>query len=349
MTQKKTLYELLQLQPDAQDADIQAAYDRLMQAPPSASPGATHEDRQLHERVLRVAYSTLMNPQSRAAYDAELAARRLPAHGLSLVPVEPAAGLAPPTALRTDAMLLRAEAIALRANALELKASALDAGVPGAAGAAVMPDAISGARLGAMSGAQPFSPPPPRYPPPVARYAAAPAEPPSHLPLLLSWLSGSIKHVLLALGTLVVIGLGVQTFHAPSRTESAEAQEKIYLQEYYQTHGVRPANMAEARMLDEQRRREAEAQRQQQEAKRQRQEAEREQAAQEARDRQAATWALYRAEQANRSLQYAEEQARVNREVEERRRAEAQRSAEEAERRRLERQQYEWRRTLERR
>jgi len=338
MAQKKTLYELLELPPDAPEADIQAAYDRLTQALQTLPPGLSHEDRLMQERVLRVAHSTLMNPQSRAAYDAEQAARRPAAGGLALVPVDQAGGSAQPSALRTDAMLLRAEAIALRANALELKASALDGTAPPAA--AVAPPSVAPNRVLT------------HYAPPVPRYSLPPVEPSSNLPLVLSWLSGSIKHVLLGLGTLVVIAMGVQAINSPSRqTSEAQraAQEKIYLQEYYQTYGVRPANMAEARLLDEQRRREADAQRQQQEAKRRQQEAESARDAQDARDRYAADSALRRAEQASRTLQYAEDQARITREVEERRRAEAQRSAEEAERLRIQIQQYEWRRTLERR
>lgn len=350
MAPKKTLYELLQLQPSADDAEIRAAYARLTQALQDQEASLGHEAVQQQGRVLRVAFHTLINPQSRAAYDAEQAARKAPDSGLSLVPMSPAAGASPEaTALRSDAMLLRAEAIALRANALELKANTLDGGMPGAAG-------MGG--VGGVGGVGGGAATPPGYAlasrtPGALITFPEPAPRTGGLPPLLDGLSGSTRRILLWVGTLVAVGMLLQmcSVYTVNKTgaqyaeERRLAEEKAYLQEYYQTHGVRPASMAEARQLDEQRRSEEAAKRQQQDAERQK-------SYDQAREQYQQQDAQRRADEITRNLQETEEQARERvryaQEREEQRRLEAQREREESERRRLEAQQAEWRRTLSR-
>jgi hypothetical protein len=302
MAIKKSLYEILQLAPDASFAQIRASFESLCQSLEAQQPDLPPEDYITQLRLLKLAHSTLATPLSRDAYDAYLASRQAAARAPSdaLVPTPPAGRSA--AEIRAEAMLMRADAMSLRADAMGIRADGLLGDVPAGAGLA--------------------SP-------------------------LWSRLLASSKTALLTLGTLAAIGMVVKivllfTLSRPSDDAGARerASEKVYLQEYYQTWGVRVANRAEAEALDAERRTREDSsrtQRQKEEEKVRMEKAERE-FEEESRRRGA---------QVSAELQFAEEKARLAQVQEERQLEQARQVKEEAERRRIEAEQAKWRRILE--
>jgi curved DNA-binding protein CbpA len=121
---KPTLYELLGVPKSAGAPEIRAAYRTRMDALESqrrTMPAAEFDDQ---AQLLRLAFSTLVDPVSRDGYDETLeAAERRQALTPSAAQTDPAVASAD---VRAEAMSLRADAIALRADALLLKA-----GLPG--------------------------------------------------------------------------------------------------------------------------------------------------------------------------------------------------------------------------
>lgn len=115
----------------------------------------------------------------------------------------------------------RADALALRADALALRADAIQTR------ADVEPQTVAVARL------------------------------------LASGTLKTVSYVTRAIGVLVIVGFGSfmltrcngDSSEARRAVLDAKAQEKTLLQEYYNTHGVRPANMAELELLNAERRR----------------------------------------------------------------------------------------------
>lgn len=221
----------------------------------------------------------------------------------------PAAALAlvplPEAAVPHDPHALQAEVLSLRADALALRADALAAR----------------ARAGA---------------------------PPIGLEPLRKGLSGTVRAVLIALGTLMAASLVFQLMMGGFRrgsTPDGSAAEKVMLQEFYQTHGVRAASRAEAELLEaELRRKENEARRAEQET--QRTEEERRRAQDEER-----RWL----ERAGEQVRQSEENARLagereaqQIEYEQARRREAEQRQAEAERWRIEREQQKWQEVLRR-
>lgn len=303
MAPKKSLYEILEVPAHATYAEIRASYERLVQALDGRQPALNRDDHTLQMRLLRVAYNTLATPSSRDAYDASLAVRHEPAPpGTALLVTPPAAGSASPSVMRADALMMRAEAIALRADALGLKA-----------------DLLSGQAQPAVSD----------VPPVVAR--------------LLRY----AKRTLLTLGTLAAIGMVLKVVFLLSLSQQpggvvvtpGPADDKAFLQEYYQTYGVRPANREEAALLDAERRKNEEARR----AQKQQEDAARHA---ELAQRRFEEDARRRGEQASIELRYAEERARQAQQEEERQREYEARAKEEAERERAEAMQERWRQEL---
>lgn len=299
MTQKKSLYEILELPQDATYPDIQAAHEKLLQSLESRQSSLSLEDYKLQARLLRVAHSTLSTPSSRDAYDAHLSLRQetlKPGSALQVTPPPNASA----AALRADALLARAEAMALRADALGLKADIVSA-YPGA-----------GLGTGGSGTA--------------------------------SRLLASFKTVLLTLGTLVALGMILKVVfltmasRPPAEAGNARSQaaEKVFLQEYYQTHGVRPASRAEAELMDAARRKSEEAQKAQRQLN--------DTAAQA--EQKFEEESRKRGEQVSIELQYAEQKARLAQQQEERQKEEEQRMKAELERRRIEAEQAKWRRSL---
>lgn len=312
MSRKKSLYEILQVAPDAPYADVRASYQRLLLALQAQVATLEPESYKLQQRLLQVAWSTLSNPQSRDAYDASQAVRQEPvaaSPALALVPMQPPAEA---VHLRADAMLLRAEAMALRADALGLRA---DAATP------------------SLASRTPFTP---------AADSSA-----------LSGLGPSLRRILAALGAATALLAAFKlvfwlwTPHPleVSGTARQQAEDKVFLQDYYQTYGVRPANRAEAAALDAARLDKQNAQKAALAAQNaQRKAIDSEKKFEEESRR--------RAEQVSTELHYTEEKARMAAQEEERRQRydrETERArAEEAERRRTQAQQAEWQRTLSR-
>lgn len=70
---KKTLYEILEVSPDATDADIRDAYQRLSQRLESGESGLDHAEASFQLTLLKQAFWTLSDNMQRLAYDASLA------------------------------------------------------------------------------------------------------------------------------------------------------------------------------------------------------------------------------------------------------------------------------------
>jgi hypothetical protein len=245
--------------------------------------------------------STLVDPASRLEYDTKLAGSRradLPTEpmGLALVPFAPQPEAV--TNARADALSLRADALSLRADAMLLRAG-LDAPATGAAE--------------------------------VARTVA-------------SGTVSALKYVARAVGLLVLMAVVAFSLTRcmrgdPSARNTAlesKANEKAALQEYYQAHGVRPANMAELELLEaERRRRENQGRSESQDREKSERDA-----------RRFEEDARQRAREVSDNLRRSEEQARRDAQAEQMRKqyeAQAERAAQEAEQRRIERQQNQWR------
>ncbi len=297
-TRKKTLYEILAIEPDASEVEIRAAYETRTAKLESLRGTLSGEDYEFKAKVLALAYKTLSVSDSRGAYDAKLAAEHPPEASkipLSLLPLEASADAA---ATRSDVMGLRADMMAMRAGAYR-------------------PDALASDGPGAD----------------------------------LSVLGGTLRRVLLLLGmvfALIIVMNMIVNMVAHRRTvldtdAATKAGEKAALQEYYQVHGVRPASMAELRLLEaEDRRKESEA------GAAQRTRAWQEEQARdfdrEARERgERASEELRRNEQAAADRERRMEQERIYQEKQD------QRMRDEAERQRIERLRREWNQELWRR
>ena len=311
VTKKKTLYEILSVAADASEAEIQVAFDAASAKLESQKTRISPDDFDFKLKVVQLAFKTLSSPSSRDAYDAKLAAAAVPA------PVSVPAAAAPSLALvplQADAetLSLRAEAMALRADAMTMRADA----------------------LALRSGAAPFR---------ESSFA-------SGSETVVSSLAPLLRKILIVLGTLFAIGAVAQSVSlllANRRAEMAataatQASEKVQLQEYYQTHGVRPANKAELDALEaENRRKETE-----------KRTVEREKSKVEQDARRFEEESRRRGEQVAADLRMAElqakEQARRDDERREWQQKEDQRVKEQTERMRIERQKAEWREVLRR-
>lgn len=356
MTQKKTLYEILEVLPTDDFPEIRAAHARLSEALQMQQAHLSRENYNLQVRLLNIALSTLASRATRDVYDAQLslqAARTDTAFsatskvasapprtsGLSLMPSEPSLDAAQ---LRADAMLLRADALSLRADALGLKAglvdpSVLGSGVAGSGGGFGSAGYGTGSGHGYNTSLQ------------IGNMRA-----PSLGAVLNTPLSGtnggimtSLRSVIFALGAivavLIVLRLGVSIFSSRAGSDGASAgrqiEDKTYLREYYQTHGVMPASRAEAAALDADRQRKAAALKAEDRA-------ERDQAKQETKEQKFVDDARKRGEQISTELRLAEERAQEKVRVEEQRNRSEKVMRDEIERRRIEAEQEKWRRTL---
>lgn len=313
MSNKKSLYELLQVPNTASYAELRSAYDNALDALQAQQATLARDDFTMQLRLLKVAYSTLSSPQTRDAYDAQLHVRT----ALQTLP-EPATNSGAPTgansgagpgaaAIHAEALMLRADAMALRADALGLKAQAMGAGAAGG------PGALSGGDVLVASGGR---------------------------------FKSYLRYGLLTLGTLAAISMVLKvvflfsTGHNPDALPtSPAAAEKVYLQDYYQTYGVRPANRAEADRLDAERAKAQEAQR----VQKQWEEDQRKTANAETRFEEESR---RRGEQVSMELQIAEERVKQAQQQEARQKEEAQRQAAEAEQQRIAQQQAKWQKVL---
>jgi curved DNA-binding protein CbpA len=223
---KKTLYEFLKIPATASDADIQAAYERTSAQLQAHKDRISPDDFDFKLKVLNVAYRTLSTPSERAAYDARIA----PPVPEPTLPTAASLALAPQP-VDADALALRAEAMALRADAMTMRADAMALRTGAATPYPVFRESSS------------FS----------AQLAASTARQSSSLQRKLAMVLGTLVAVLAIaqVFTMVVNSRRAEMAEAAAAAAAAKAQadDKVLLQEYYQTHGVRPANRAELELL----------------------------------------------------------------------------------------------------
>ena len=206
-----TAYDTLALRPNATQPEIEDNYNSLIARLKTQKDLFNPGDYALKLQTIEAAFNALATPDARTAYDSHLA-RRI--------------SLAVPntTDLRLDdaaSLALRAEAVALRAEALTLRADALS----------VQSQHNMIARRGSAS---------------AGTFGIALAAP------------SLLKRLAMLLGAAVAIWMVVQvaylllTHSKPSADAgvAASAREKVIVQEYYQTHGVRPGNAIEAELLE---------------------------------------------------------------------------------------------------
>jgi curved DNA-binding protein CbpA len=305
MNPKATLYEMLGVQNGAGLAELQSAYRRELSSLEAMRGSMSSQEFNDKAQLLRVIMNTLTDPVSRLSYDAKLAAASRTA--TSSITTRSLATRSADTAVgpqvRADALSLRADALALRADAMLVRAGLDDPGSHGASTAQVVASA-------ALTG---------------------------------------LKRFTRALGLLVlvcIVAFGVtRLITGDSSVRRAAAEAKVNaqtaLQEYYQTHGVRPANMAELELLEAERRR-RENQARQVDQNREKQERDARRFEEESRQR---------GREVSEQLRMAEEEVRRNAERDawqEQMKKQDQRLREEAEQRRIERERQQWRETLRR-
>ncbi len=223
MTEKRTLYEMLGVRPHATATEVRTAYKLALEALEAQRASLSKQEFDDQFQLLRVAYSTLSDSISRAGYDADLEAAAKAASALA------ASGMTgtsiTTSGTRADALGLRADALSLRADALMARAEL---------------EAVGGRRGGLGFWAD---------------------------------LSDSTRRLLILLILLMLLGFisaGVSRCSMKSAREQIElreamekrAAEHAALQDYYQTYGVRPANMAELERMEAERRRKENAERQ---------------------------------------------------------------------------------------
>ena len=211
----KTAYEILAIRPNATQDEIRENYNRLIVSLKAQKSLFNPADYELKLDSVNQAYELLATISSRAEYDEQ------PATRTRLVKGTPS----PSVASDPASLALRAEAISLRAEAISLRADAL---------------AIH-SQLGAGIGAGHHS-------------AGDPGLPRGLLPVF--------KKLAMLVGVAVAVWMVIQVaslLFSTRRMEvdagvAASAREKVFIQEYYQTHGVRPSSAIEAELLEVQNR-----------------------------------------------------------------------------------------------
>ena len=120
MKDNRTLYELLGVRPQATATEVRTAYRLALDALEAQRGVLAKQDFDDQVQLLRVAFTTLNDPISRAGYDADLDAA---AKAAAAVPYGGALATTPSVSgARADALGLRADALALRADALMVRA-----------------------------------------------------------------------------------------------------------------------------------------------------------------------------------------------------------------------------------
>lgn len=207
----KTAYDILALRPNATQEEIRENYHGLIASLKAQKSLFNPGDYELKLEAINQAYDALATISSRAEYDAQFAARS------PLVNRNPS-----PTVLVEPASLaLRAEAISLRAEAISLRADALSIH----------------SQVGDGHGAS-------RRPAGDQRMAS------TVLPMF--------KKFAMLLGTAVAVWMVIQVAslllnNRRMEVESgvtASAREKVIIQDYYQTNGIRPSSAVEAELLE---------------------------------------------------------------------------------------------------
>lgn len=310
MKAKQTLYEILGVDPYAGLPQLQAAYSARLRALEQDRQAMSPQAFSDRVQVLRVALSTLSDASSRLSYDAKLIAARNPVGvsdaGLALVPMLDDAATAS-TDVRAEALSLRADALSLRADAMMMRARAES---PRARSADVARTVATGTLTG-------------------------------------------FKYLTRAIGLLVIVAIGAFGLTRCMTGDSsayrarleAKAAEKTALQDYFQTHGVRPANMAELELLEAERRRRENSERaNDQDRTKAEWEARQFEEDAQRRGREVAENLRLAEERAEREQQRAAYEQQAKERVEQARRD----AAQQAEERRVERERQQWREVLRR-
>lgn len=207
-TNKKTLYEILEVSPSATLDEIKAAHKLLSRKLMLSEIGLNREDVDFQLQVLDVALFTLSTHTSRDEYDAQIAPPMKPEPVKKLPLKADVTALTIATALEKSNQL-SAEMMANQVSPLQVASTTVNSSIK------------------------------------------------------------SLKHIFrFIIGfvvLLVVIKWSISSAtHRPPPQPSVEMtseEEKLYLQEYYQKYGVRPASRAEAELLDVERRRKENAER----------------------------------------------------------------------------------------
>ena len=211
----KTAYEILAIRPNATQDEIRENYNRLIVSLKAQKSLFNPADYELKLDAVNQAYELLATVGSKAEYDEQLATQT------RLVKRTPS----PSVASDPTSLALRAEAISLRAEAISLRADAL---------------AIH-SQVGAGNGA-------------------------GHHPAGVQSLPGGLlpmfKKLAMLVGVAVAVWMVIQVawlLFSTRRMEvdasvAASAREKVIIQEYYQTNGVRPSSAIEAELLEVQNR-----------------------------------------------------------------------------------------------
>ena len=238
MSKKTSLYEILGVPETADATAIDHAWTtKLAALEQAATTGMDAAELGSRKQIIRLAASTLLDSSSRLVYDSELARNAKPVHAgthsgsqFSTQRSAQSAGggfndlaLIPQTASTAarESMNLRADALALRADAMSLRADAmiLQSGTD-------LPHSIHSDHSGGW---------------------------------LRSVSSGPMLRIAVFLVVMCLVALGwarCSTEVPPKRNAAANTStEKAALQEYFQTYGVRPANVAEMELLEAERRR----------------------------------------------------------------------------------------------
>lgn len=120
MKDNRTLYELLGVRPQATATEVRTGYRLELDALEAQRASLSAQDFNDKVQLLRVAFTTLNDPISRAGYDADLDAAAKAAAALNVGGA--LATTASVSGARADALGLRADALALRADALMARA-----------------------------------------------------------------------------------------------------------------------------------------------------------------------------------------------------------------------------------
>lgn len=303
-SKNKALYEILEVSADATYPEIQAAYQRISQKIESEITSSNREELEYKLKMLGVAYHTL-------AYDSKIVKQNASAN----IVAPHTNVVAPPN---FEAVSLKADAVSLKADAMSFKADAM----------ALKADALS-LRMSDMSHLVPKD---------HSKFPAS-IESDSHLPLAIisSTVVSSVsalKKIIRIIAGVMVLGVVIKVFAISVSNRQAEhavtvvpnVDEKVFLQEYYQTHGVRVGSKIEADLLDAENRRKENLQR----------EAARNKQMQEEADRRFAEESRQEGARISEQLRRDEQAARYEEQRKQQQLAQEKREQEEAERYRIE-------------
>lgn len=216
MGNKKTLYEVLNVPPDASFEKIQAEYKDARQRMESGASGLSAPDASEQLKVVNMAYQVLRDTMSRAAYDAKLRQQESLSQPSTLALV--------PMAVDTQALTMKMEAAVMKADAAALMAQAAMVN----ASALSLHYASTPQGLGAQASSSFFK---------TFRFGF------------------TVLGAVVAIGMVTMV-LSGRRGSGGETVMDQKMQEKIMLQEYFQMHGVRPSSKAEMDQMEAQRRQE---------------------------------------------------------------------------------------------